>query len=826
MPDMPRTIAAHGRSVALVLLGALLPLLWLEGLQRAAGVPFDAALCLARWLFVALVLLAAFFTCPQPVGAGRWRWPWAGVALLGVGGAAALLYALTGATSTGAAWLALAGGLVLLPGLDSLLTQRRCWLWAWLLRGMLALAAGAVPLAVAQVETGFAEEEFFVTLEALALAGFCALLLVAGRLVRWTDAPPTQHGLLLRGRWPLLVLLVLALGGAGVTVARYQRSFYPQQAPGYAGISAAQPFLCGNLPPQPGTVDGQRVWARLLERVAAKPTMGAAEYGMLALATGDDRQAQHFRESLLADMQQGRFTGAAGSVKSVQHDAALRVYYYQRMREAFPALFSAEEQAQLGRWFAAINRRALTAEWVDWLYALAFRKWPEGPYENQESGAALLALLQESGLADPQLAAANRAYLARQQRGWQARFRNTDDAFHYQPIWVFHAYLQALHTGEIDREQARRSFDWLLLQALPDGAPLNYNHKHPAHMAGALYLGAALLGEDAYLWQASKELAYLERHGLSLPAQPGSEQPLAQRGSAPTRGTCLLYGDSGLPNQAGALAPDKIVFRDGWADDSAYLLLNLRFTGWHRYKATNAVVLYYQGGALVAEDAQAPPAAWLPEGRSLFRDKRMPRENLNGLLIEHTGMRAVLHTLTGLGSPWAQNPPAYARVEHFETGPEMDRSTTVLDDWQGWQHRRSIFFYHQGPVVIVDEAAGPPAQAALRWHVAAADAAEAANQRVLLRAAPHPVEMRLLPVGAAGHIEQERLDGAAASGRAPALRITYHAAQAGRLHLVTLLLPGEWAGATAAISGAGSTEGRRLHLVRGDQQLDIPLDGQ
>jgi hypothetical protein len=30
-------------------------------------------------------------------------------------------------------------------------------------------------------------------------------------------------------------------------------------------------------------------------------------------------------------------------------------------------------------------------------------QWPEGPYENQENGAGLLALLEAEGLADPAL---------------------------------------------------------------------------------------------------------------------------------------------------------------------------------------------------------------------------------------------------------------------------------------------------------------------------------------------------------------------------------------------------------------------------------------
>ncbi|RPH86869.1 MAG: hypothetical protein EHM75_06925, partial [Desulfobacteraceae bacterium] len=111
-------------------------------------------------------------------------------------------------------------------------------------------------------------------------------------------------------------------------------------------------------------------------------------------------------------------------------------------------------------------------------------------------------------------------------------------------------------------------------------------------------------------------------------------------------------------------------------------------------------------------------SGWLPEGRSLFRDKRIPRENLNGLVVKRVGLDDWLFRLTGSGSSWAQDPPAYARVEEFETGARLDTCTTSLQDWHGWRHRRKVLFYRDGPVVIADQVRGPADQeGALRWHI-------------------------------------------------------------------------------------------------------------
>ena len=155
--------------------------------------------------------------------------------------------------------------------------------------------------------------------------------------------------------------------------------------------------------------------------------------------------------------------------------------------------------------------------------------------------------------------------------------------------------------------------------------------------------GARLLHDEKLLWIAGNSLRHLQFQGESIAAQPGAEYPVTGIGTSPRVGSCLLFGDSGLPNQPGPLAPDKVVFRDGWSQDSKYLLLNLRFSGWHLYKASNTVTLLYQQGPVVMEDNFRRTSGWLPEGRSLFRDKRIPRENLNGLVIKRVGLDYVAY---------------------------------------------------------------------------------------------------------------------------------------------------------------------------------------
>jgi hypothetical protein len=723
------------------------------------------------------------------------------------------VYALGKTTST--AWVSLAVLYVLLLQINDVLARDRRSLGRWGIHGLLALAGGTIPVAVAQIESRFSDEEFFVALQAVTLAAFWLLLLMARGLLWRIEPVQMRRGIHFNRRRMGASLIFLAFVGLAAMIDRYQNSFFPSEAPPYVGISTTTPFLCSEITSSPQIFDGRDVFRRLLARVETNPQKNAPEYGMLALATGDRDWAQAFRESLLDEASQNLFTGPANSVKSVQHKAALRAYYYSLVRTTFPGVFTSREEEKLRQWFVSINRRALAAEWVDWMYALAFAKWPEGPYENQETGAGLLALLESKGLAASDLSSTNLDYLQRNRRGWLARFRNTDDALIYQPEWIDNAFFQSPYTGADSRQNVQLSFEWLLLQALPDGQSARYNHPSLVSLAGIAYLGARLLDDPRYVWLSGKALTSFESREQHLLAQPGVEGPVDRLGYSPTQGSCLLYGNSGLPNQIGPLAPDKIVLRDGWSDDAAYLLLNLRFTGWHRYKGTNTITLLYQHGPLLSEQVEGKPFTWLPVGRSLFRDKRIPRENLNGFLLERTGMSAAVHWLTGVGGPWAQDPPYYARVERFETGPRVDVSSTVLEGWRGWRHRRTVYFYHGGPIVILDNAEGATrAPAAMIWHVAGDG--QIHEGRLRLRGGERPAEMVLLPVGN-GAIRVERLS----NSDNPELQLLYQSPAGGRLDLVTLFLTKEWVGAGTNITQ--EAQGTVLQIVKENKHLTVPL---
>jgi hypothetical protein len=729
------------------------------------------------------------------------------------------------------AWMATTGLLAALLALESAFfcyVREKRGRAAWLSYGagvsLLALVGGFALGLLAQIESQFAEEEFFVPVQIAFLVVYVLLLLLAQvaarRFVNECERPCVMCRPVIGIGGALVSILALAWWGAHA----YQRSFFSPTAPGYQGIALDSPFLCGSAELVPGAPSGEQVFEGIVESVARNPEKDAADYGMLALVSGERSWADAFRTAILAEVEAGAFTEPANSVKYGQRLAARRAYYFPLVSATFPDLFSSSEVALVSDWFAAINRRATTVEWVDLLYGLAFSVWPGGPYENQETGAGLLALLQASGLGDSALAETNRDYLARDVRGWVQRFRNTDDAYAYQAEWMDNASFQEIYQGpgpdvDVFERNRRLAFEWLLLQALPGGGTLGYNRPGKTPLTNVWYWGALILGDPRYLWLADRSLDNPDTSAMPLHAQPGLERSTELAGSAPTEGSCLLFSPTGLPTQLGPLAPDKVVFRDGWTDDAAYLLLNLRFTGWHRYKATNGITLLYQSEPLIVEDTSGETTSWLPVGRSHFRDKRIPRENLNGFLIPRSGFSQVVFALTGMGGPWAQDPPHHVRVDDFSALDALDASRTSIEDWRGWRHQRSIYFLHGGPIIVVDEARGPGGDtSAITWHAPQMDETGVAG--VWLRSGEAPVYLAMAG-NAWSDIEIKR---PAAHDSDATVEMVYHSPTDGELDAVTALLMNGWDGAASelhAIEQDGEVAGQWVRLDTGAEEMRL-----
>jgi len=118
-------------------------------------------------------------------------------------------------------------------------------------------------------------------------------------------------------------------------------------------------------------------------------------------------------------------------------------------------------------------------------------------------------------------------------------------------------------------------------------------------------------------------------------------------------------------------------------------LLNLRFSGWHSYKATNSFISVMYGEPFLVEKLELKNHSWLPRGKADHRDKKIDRAELNGFQIETTGLQKIIYLITGIGSYWAQDPPRFTEVLAFNTTKIADYSITKISNWHGWDNTRT-----------------------------------------------------------------------------------------------------------------------------------------
>ena len=308
----------------------------LGGSPARSGNEFRFAELTGRWGYILAVLCVGYLGYPRQRDAVHWVLPWLAAAL-GVTAMVLIGLALVSASAP-LAWIGLGLFYAVLLQLDAILAGRGGRLHRLTLHLLPALCAGALPVILNQMQGRFSDEEFFVALQVLALSVFWLLLLVPyRRLVRAkTGDTRSTSGVLLS---PMIVGLggLVFVGVFGVfTLRMYQGSFFAPRVAVYEGISAEKPFLCGEVAPDAQRYDGSQEFARLLAAVEANPHKGTPEYGMLALGTREERWAKAFRDSLLQEAAEMRYSRAANSVKAIQYSAALRAYYLSRSARLFP----------------------------------------------------------------------------------------------------------------------------------------------------------------------------------------------------------------------------------------------------------------------------------------------------------------------------------------------------------------------------------------------------------------------------------------------------------------------------------------------------------
>jgi hypothetical protein len=480
----------------------------------------------------------------------------------------------------------------------------------------------------------------------------------------------------------------------------------------------------------------------------SQTTEGILESGLSAISHQNPEAARLFKNALLEEAKEGKFTGPSHSMKITQTFAMYRGYYFLEIKKRFPNLFTKDERDKIVEWFARLTERAFTVEWSDLYYALAFWKPITAPYRNQENGTGALVIYAEI-IKDKYPGLARKAinYVKENAVMWGRNFRNTDDSVHYQVVWIYNCYNVAkyLFPEWLANENSKRSFDWIMYQWPPDGAPFGYNPFPGELHPDIMYLGAKIHKDGAYKWLGDRMLAYAHRHEINLSGfRPGMAfDPDDVQPSKPEIGSTYLEGPGNLVQFPSESRPDKIVFREGWDKGDFFAILNLRFDGWHGYKGTNSFISIRFGAPFVVEDLMNKSLNWLPKGRAKRRDENICRSRFNGFQLEGGVFRKLVNTVLGFENSWIQNVPKFAEVEDFATSKKIDFSRTTLPNWNGWKNTRVCILVKEDYFAVLDfNFSNKPNKHAISWHLRGD--LENTNEKVQLKQDNYEVDVFLL----------------------------------------------------------------------------------
>ena len=300
-----------------------------------------------------------------------------------------------------------------------------------------------------------------------------------------------------------------------------------------------------------------------------------------------------------------------------------------------------------------------------------------------------------------------------------------EDAQIYHPVWLISLVRYADALGDqslFDHPTVRYYFDYFTHLIDPTGMIPDFGdarwHANWAWYVALLERAATQYDRDDYRWAARRIFTAMHADmGETVGVGNGMNFMDAYRWS--DERTAVEAPPAVSEEVMEDLVGKKIVFRDGWDDDSNYLLLNYRDEGpyalmareylrhtipveeekmHHGHSDENAIVLLMSGGSVLLNDAGYRPV--MPSGPSgEFR-----ADYYHNRLVWRTGKRARGQSLWD----FMRNSGGYRSVRtekiEFWTADDFDVSRTRLTDARdGVQHDRVItWLKHENVYVVFD----------------------------------------------------------------------------------------------------------------------------
>lgn len=376
---------------------------------------------------------------------------------------------------------------------------------------------------------------------------------------------------------------------------------------------------------------------------------------VLYLLSDNIEWGKKFKEELINESNDNKFLNAGGSVKAWQYDVAVRGYYFIKINEKNPELFSVDEKNKIIKWFKKINDHAYKITLADIAYSSLFMKKPTGLYLNQEIGAGFLAVISEILKESyPEDSKKNLTFIKKNAIGWNNNFRNTDDGIVYhQSTWIKNAYLLSLYgnIGNPKSNLSRMSFNWIYHQTPLNGKLPKYNTLSQHSAADVMTLGTFIFKDSRYKYIAEKMLLQDIQSNNEIDNAMGLEMwddniiPI----ESTTDKSCIMYGTTGLNFNPKKIKYDKLEFRKTINNKELFILINLRSSGWHKYNSTGSIIMVsYGDDILIQDNIKNTNHSWLPKGKAQHRDKKITIEEITNYKNYSKGIAKVFYKLTNV----------------------------------------------------------------------------------------------------------------------------------------------------------------------------------
>ena len=434
----------------------------------------------------------------------------------------------------------------------------------------------------------------------------------------------------------------------------------------------------------------------------------------------------------------------------------------------FEKICTREERETIERWFYQRGRYM----WQDrdknlWV---SFR-----PYCNQDIGVGINALTAEV-IKETDLELSEKLFQLADERlmGWEEKNGNPDDTVYYNPIFALSLYFYAKYRKREDLfqlENCKTTFESMLQQQPGTGMATNYNWTQCGTSPMMMALAAHLFQDGRYKWMAEKQLyerlhqrnerqKYTIRnisddiieeqyHGNGQEDIRGLVREEIKRTNSerydhvwegltdtvfhlwffwedglaavkPEEGSNLLKktaGNGRWSYEPEPILPEKVVLRDGWEDDSLFVLMNLwgdrnspkSPTTAHRYPASNEILSIVFGEQFA-----------VPNNDQVSRDWSIIRKDMNAFNLCREGKW--LNPLHNQKAPESDRPQTNwmtnAKLQFFECGEAVDASKSTLFDYFGWTSERTMILCKGKYLVVFDQAEGAVSETGgVWWHL-------------------------------------------------------------------------------------------------------------